>query len=74
MESVTLSLIEERLEKLSPERLRVVYDFVSYLAEREQAQGELQPDAGALQTMFASEAVLGHDWNTPEEDAAWAHL
>ena len=25
-------------------------------------------------TMFASEAVLARDWNTPEEDKAWAHL
>lgn len=27
-----------------------------------------------LQVMLASEAVLGRDWNTPEEDAAWADL
>lgn len=25
-------------------------------------------------TMFASEAVLRRDWNSPEEDEAWAHL
>lgn len=27
-----------------------------------------------LQTMIASEAILAKDWNTPEEDAAWANL
>ena len=25
-------------------------------------------------TMLASEAVLAREWNTPEEDEAWAHL
>lgn len=34
---------------------------------------ELAEDSSRL-TMFASEAVLGREWNTPEEDEAWAHL
>lgn len=29
---------------------------------------------GAYATMLASEAVLRNDWDTPEEDAAWADL
>ncbi|MBE9171300.1 hypothetical protein IQ238_28670 [Pleurocapsales cyanobacterium LEGE 06147] len=74
METVTISQIEERLEKLSPERLQVVYDFVSYLAEREQGTIDLPIDSEAFQTMLASEAVLRREWDTPEEDAAWAHL
>ncbi len=24
--------------------------------------------------MLASESVLARDWNTPEEDEAWAHI
>ena len=28
----------------------------------------------ARQTMLASEAVLRREWETPEEDAAWAEL
>jgi hypothetical protein len=28
----------------------------------------------SLLTMLASEAVLAREWNTPEEDEAWAHL
>jgi hypothetical protein len=31
------------------------------------------PGRGALTTMLASEAVLAKDWDTPEEDAAWAN-
>ncbi len=74
MDTVTIPQIEERLEKLSPERLQVVYDFVSYLVEREQAQFDVLRESDAFQTMLASEAVLRQDWDTPEEDAAWAHL
>lgn len=74
MESVTISQIDERLERLSPERLRVVYEFVSYLVEREHAHLELPANSDAFQTMLASEAVLRRDWDRPEEDAAWAHL
>ncbi len=32
------------------------------------------PLSEAYQTMLASEAVLSRDWNTPEEDEAWADL
>ncbi len=31
-------------------------------------------ESDAILTMVASEEVLGRDWNTPEEDEAWAHL
>ncbi len=31
-------------------------------------------DVSSRLTMFASESVLGRDWNSPEEDEAWAHL
>jgi hypothetical protein len=35
MQTVTIPQIVERLQQLSDERLLVVYDFVSYLADRE---------------------------------------
>lgn len=31
-------------------------------------------ESDTILTMVASEEVLGRDWNTPEEDEAWAHL
>ncbi len=74
MQAVTIDQIEERLQQLPAEKLAVVYDFVSYLVEREKATPVDERDDSALQTMIASEAVLARDWNTPEEDAAWAHL
>jgi hypothetical protein len=74
MPSVTIAEIDERLRHLPPEKLIVVYDFVSYLLERDIAY--LLTDAGtdARATMLPSEAVLRRDWDRPEEDAAWAHL
>jgi hypothetical protein len=72
-QTVTISQITERLAKLSTERLGVVYDFVSYLAEREIEELFLEPDS-SLQTMLATEAVLKRDWELPEEDEAWASL
>jgi len=73
MQAVAISQITERLQELSADKLVVVYDFVSYLLEREtrQPQGGLSE---AFQTMLASEAVLRRDWDRPEEDAAWAGL
>jgi len=70
MQPVTIIRIVERLEHLSTRQLATVYDFVSYLAERDGEDGLIE----ARQTMLASEAVLSLDWDKPEEDAAWADL
>ena len=74
MHSVTIDQIDDRLQQLPPEKLSVVYDFVSYLLDREQPPYSMVSDAGARETMLASEAILRRDWDRPEEDAAWAHL
>jgi len=67
MEQVAIERIKAQLWKLSPEKLEIVSDFVSYLAERQQ-------DVNSSETMLASESVLARDWNRPEEDDAWADL
>lgn len=74
MQTVTISQITERLRKLPAEKLVVVYDFVSYLSEREIGRALKETAADAIEFMLASEAVLSRDWNRPEEDAAWASL
>jgi hypothetical protein len=71
MQTVTISQIEERLRRLPPNKLAVVFDFVSYLSER-QPEALLQSES--FQTMLASEAVLRRDWEKPEEEAAWENL
>jgi hypothetical protein len=67
MNRASIAEIDEQLQKLSPEKLAVVLDFVSFLLER-------QDTSEAFQTMLASEAVLRRDWDNPEEDEAWADL
>jgi hypothetical protein len=74
METVTISQITERLHKLPVEKLAVVYDFVSYLSERETGRTLKETATNAAEFMLASEAVLSRDWSKPEEDAAWANL
>ena len=74
MQTITIPQIVERLQQLSDERLLVVYDFVSYLADREGGRPAIEGTSEAWQTMLASEAVLRRDWERPEEDRAWADL
>ena len=74
MQTITIPQIVERLQELSDERLLVVYDFVSYLADRVGEQAGREGTSEAWQTMVASEAVLRRDWERPEEDRAWADL
>lgn len=74
MSSITLDEMNAQLQLLPPDKLAVVYDFVSYLLERGHADLSVAAEAGARATMLASEAVLRRDWDRPEEDAAWAHL
>jgi len=73
-ETVAIPQITERLQELPTDKLTVVYDFVSYLIERETAQTSPERFSEAFQTMLASEAVLRRDWDRPEEDEAWASL
>ncbi len=73
MRTVAIPQITERLKKLPADKLAVVYDFVSYLVEREAKQTQ-EKSSEAFQTMLASEAVLHRDWDRPEEDKAWANL
>lgn len=70
MHGVTIQEIDERLKRLPPEELAVVYDLVCILAARR--DGEIGEDS--IGTMIASEPVLSRDWGRPEEDEAWAHL
>lgn len=66
MNTVSIEAIQERLKQLPPDKLEVVYDFVSYMADRHPGT--------ALETMLATEEVLSRDWERKEEDKAWADL
>lgn len=66
--------IVQLIHKLPQEKQVVVYDFVSYLVDREAIEPRPEIHSEAFLTMLASEAVLARDWDRPEEDEAWADL
>ncbi|MDP8229364.1 MAG: hypothetical protein P9M15_07925 [Candidatus Electryoneaceae bacterium] len=67
IEEESITEIEEILKRMSPDKRNIVYQFIVFL-DSHQARSE------AWQTMLASEEVLRKDWDSPEEDAAWADL
>ncbi len=74
MENITIPRIVDRLKNLPPDKLTVVYDFVSFLAERQPDLKKILEGSESYNTMLASEEVLAQEWNLPEEDEAWCDL
>ncbi len=70
MQTITIEEIDGKLKTLSKDKLRAVYHFVSYLAEQDLEMS----DISAKELLFASESLITKEWNTPEEDKAWADL
>ena len=62
----TRELIDRELDDLPEALQREVYDFTRSLKRK--ADGE------SFNGLLASESVLARDWDTPEEDSAWANL
>jgi hypothetical protein len=58
-------LIQE-IESLPSDCIQEIMDFVRYL--------KLKQLKNIPETMILSEQSLAKDWNTPEEDEAWADL
>ena len=57
------ALLKE-IDTLPLEFMGEVINFVAYLKHKK----------GIPETMLQSEAALSKDWDSPEEDAAWAPL
>jgi hypothetical protein len=70
MQTITVEEIDNKLLTFSEDKLAAVYHFVSYLAEQD---FDLS-DVSAKELMFASERQIAKDWDTAEEDEAWADL
>ena len=58
-------LIRE-IDALPPECVGEVLSFIGYVKHRKRDR--------AIDCMLMSEALLARDWDSPEEDAAWAEL
>jgi hypothetical protein len=61
----TQELINKEVENLPEPLQREVYDFARFLRERADE---------SFNGLLLSDSALRNDWNTPEEDAAWANL
>ena len=70
MQTITVEEIDTKLKTLSEDKLTEVYHFVSYLAESDFEMS----DISAKELIFASESLIAKDWDTAEEDKAWADL
>ena len=62
----TQELISKELESLPEPLKREVYDFVRFLREKSVDD--------SFNGLLLSESALKKDWDTPEEDIAWASL
>jgi hypothetical protein len=61
----TRELIEKEIADLPEPLQREVFDFVRFLRTKQD---------NSFNGLLLSETALAKDWNTPEEDAAWANL
>ena len=62
----TRELIEKELAAMPEPLQREVYDFARFLQHKNEDE--------SFNGLLLSETALAKDWNTPEEDAAWASL
>ena len=60
------AVLLQEIETLPASCLGEVIDFVAWIKQRKIAR--------IPETMLMSEAVLSKNWDTPEEDEAWANL
>ena len=60
------SVLLKEIETLPAACLADVTDFVAWIKQRKLSQ--------IPETMLLSEAALSKEWDTPEEDEAWANL
>ena len=62
----TQNLIEKEVASLPETLQREVYDFARFLNHKKADD--------SFNGLLLSETALAKDWNTPEEDEAWASL
>ena len=62
----TSELIQKEVTGLPETLQREVYDFARFLRFKREDE--------SFNGLLLSETALAKDWNTPEEDAAWANL
>ena len=62
----TRELIEQEVARLPESVQAEVLDFVRFLRSKKEDE--------TFNGLLVSKSVLARNWNSPEEDAAWANL
>ena len=60
--------LQKELQRIPDDLLEELQDYMQYL------QYKTQQRNSSLKNAYASEAVLGKDWNSAEENQAWQSL
>ena len=66
MQTTNRTVLLREIETLPVNCINEVVDFVAWIKHRKLSQ--------IPETMLLSETALSKDWDTPEEDEAWASL
>jgi hypothetical protein len=74
MQKITMTEITAKMSELPPGQLTEVYNFVSFLVSKKKKQKRKKLDPELIENMQLAESSFSLDWNTPEEDKAWADL
>lgn len=64
----TREKLQTELARIPDNLLGELHEYMRYL------QFKTHQQSASMQTAYASESVLGKDWNRPEEDKAWQDL
>lgn len=71
--TTTREELKQELQHIPDELLGELHEYMKYLQYKKNQVSSLR-DTTSMETAYASEPVLGKDWNTPEEDQAWQDL
>jgi len=70
METSARERVEEQIRQLSEQEIEAVSHFITALRQFRPTD----PDEEQRDWLLFAETSLRKDWDTQEEDAAWAHL
>ena len=69
----TREKLKEEMQLIPDDLLGELHAYMKYLKYKK-SQSSSPAGTGSMETAYASDAVLGRDWNSPEEDKAWQDL
>lgn len=69
----TREKLQQELQRIPDDLLGELHEYMKYLQYKKH-QKSSSVETASMETAYASEEVLGKDWNSSEEDQAWQDL